>query len=58
MTPGLELSDVATLKCVLLRRPVQSAEFCGFAMDSEFFPGVIPLNWFCSRSFEIITSWF
>lgn len=39
MTPGLGgLRNGATLKCVLLRLPVQSAESRGFKMESEFFP--------------------
>ena len=45
MAPGLEaLRNGATSKCVLLRRPVQSVESRGFKMDSEFFPGVVPLS--------------
>lgn len=38
VTPGLgALRNVATLKCVLLRLPVQSVESRGFKMKSEFF---------------------
>lgn len=39
MTPGLGgLRNGATLKCVLLKLPVQSVESRGFKMGSEFFP--------------------
>lgn len=55
MTPCLEtLRNVATFKCVLLRWPVQSAEFRGFMMDSEFFPGVIPLSLILFEIIEIL----
>lgn len=49
MTPGLEaLRNVATLKCMLLRLPVQNVDSHGFKMDFQFcfvfFSRSIPLS--------------